>query len=74
MVSVTYAFGDSSAGETLKLARWVIKYGKPAYWSNLKASDLTDLFEREGFEIVENEVIWDSPKVALIRARKPGPG
>ncbi len=74
MVSVTYAFGDSSAWETIKLARWVIKYGKPAYWSALKASDLTDLFESLGFEIVENEVIWDSPKVALIRARKIGPG
>ena len=74
MVSMTYAFGDSSAWETIKLARWVIKYGKPAYWSNLKGSDLADLFGTEGFEIVENEVIWDSPKVALIRARKPGPG
>lgn len=69
MVSVTYAFGDSSAWETLKLARWIIKYGKPAYWSNLKASDLIDLFGKEGFEIVENEIIWKAPKVALIRAR-----
>jgi ubiquinone/menaquinone biosynthesis C-methylase UbiE len=70
MATVTYAFGDSSAWETIKLARWVIKYGRPTYWSNMKASDLSDLFESEKFDIVENEVIWETPKVALIRARR----
>ncbi len=74
MVSVTYAFGDSSAWETIKLARWVFKYGKPAYWSNLKASDLTALFEGETFDIVVSEVIWETPQIVLIRARRPGPG
>jgi hypothetical protein len=36
----------------------------------MKASDLSDLFESEKFDIVENEVIWETPKVALIRARR----
>lgn len=70
MVSVTYAFGDSSVWETIKLARWIIKFGKPTYWTNLKASDLTRLFEIEGFDIIGNEVIWEKPKVVLIRGRR----
>ena len=71
MISITYAYGDSSLWETVKLARWVIKYGKPAYWSNLKGVDLAKLFTEEGFDIVEDAVIWHSPQVVLLRARRP---
>lgn len=71
MISVTYAYGDSSVWETVKLARWVVKYGKPAYWSNLKAVDLARLFAEEGFDIVEDVVVWRSPRVVLLRARRP---
>jgi len=71
MVSVTYAYGDSSLWDTLKLTRWVVKYGKPAYWSNLKGVDLGRLFTAGGFEIVADSVIWDAPQVVLMRARKP---
>jgi len=71
MISVTYAYGDSSLWETVKLARWVVKYGKPAYWSNLKNVDLVRLFTEGGFAIVEDAVIWDAPQVVLLKARRP---
>jgi ubiquinone/menaquinone biosynthesis C-methylase UbiE len=70
MVTITYAFGDSGLWQTVKLARWVMKYGKPAYWSNMKGVDLTGLFESAGFEIVEHAVIWNAPKVVLVRATR----
>jgi ubiquinone/menaquinone biosynthesis C-methylase UbiE len=71
LVTVTYAFGDSSTWETIKLARWIVKYGKPAYWSNMKGSDLSDLIAEAGFDIVINDVIWESPQVVLVRAQVP---
>jgi ubiquinone/menaquinone biosynthesis C-methylase UbiE len=71
MISVTYAYGDSSVWETVKLARWVIRYGKPAYWSNLKGVHLAKLLTEEGFDIVEDAVVWRSPQVVLLRARRP---
>lgn len=70
-ISVTYAYGDSGPIEYLKLSRWVIKYGKPKYWSNFKTKDLRGLFEEAGLEIVESKRIWDKPVVEMVRARKP---
>ncbi len=70
-ISVTYAFGDSGPIEYLKLTRWVIKYGKPKYWSNFKTKDLRGIFEEAGLEVVGSKRIWDKPVVEMVRARKP---
>jgi ubiquinone/menaquinone biosynthesis C-methylase UbiE len=70
VVSVTYTFGDSSIWDKVKLTRWVLKYGKPAYWSNIRGRDLADLFAKAGLDIIVNEEIWRSPTVQLLRARR----
>ncbi|UCC93299.1 MAG: methyltransferase domain-containing protein [Thermoplasmata archaeon] len=70
VVSVTYTFGDSSSWETFKLAKWVLRFGKPSYWSRVRAIELTEYFTDLGFAIVENERIWESPTVQLVRARR----
>ncbi len=70
-ISVTYAFGDSGPIEYLKLSRWIIKYGKPKYWSNFKTKDLRGLFEEAGLQVVGSKRVWDRPVVEMVRARKP---
>ena len=70
-ISVTYAFGDSGPLEYLKLARWVIRFGRPKYWSNFKTKDLQGLFEEAGLEIIGSKRVWDRPVVEMVRARKP---
>jgi ubiquinone/menaquinone biosynthesis C-methylase UbiE len=72
LIAVTYVFGDSSPWETVKLARWVLKYGWPTYWSNLKSMDLSKLIMDAGFNIIKDEIIWESPRVVLVRASKRG--
>jgi len=69
-ISVTYAFGDSSALEVLKLSRWVVKYGMPKHWSNLKKIDLLDLLDVPGCHVVGSKRLWEKPVVELIRVRK----
>ncbi len=73
-ISVTYAFGDSSILEVLKLSRWVVKYGMPKHWSNLKKIDLLDLLDLPGCHVVGSKRLWDKPVVELIRIRKDLPG
>ncbi len=72
-ISVTYAFGDSSTLEILKLSRWVIKYGMPKHWSNLRKIDLLDLLDEPGCHVVGSKRLWDKPVVELIRVRKDLP-
>ncbi len=70
-ISVTYAFGDSGPIEYLKLSRWIIKFGRPKYWSNFKTKDLRGLFEEAGLQVVGSKRVWDKPVVEMVRARRP---
>jgi ubiquinone/menaquinone biosynthesis C-methylase UbiE len=69
-ISITYCFGDSKLTEYLKLARWVLKYGLPKYWTNFDCIDIEDLFRQAGFDILESEEIWKNPVALFLRCRK----
>ena len=69
-LSITYCYGDTGFLERAKLLKWIILYGLPSYWNNFKAKDLISLFSKAGFEVVEKEFVWESPKVLFLRCRK----
>ena len=68
--SITYLFGESGLVEYFKLTKWVLKYGKPKYWNNFKQKQLRKIFLDEGFEIIEDEMIWKKPRVLFLRCKK----
>lgn len=69
-LSITYCYGDSSFFETIKLEKWLFKYGKPKYWHNFKSEELTAIFKNAGFLVIEKKIIWKKPKVLFLRCRK----
>ena len=69
-LSITYCFGTSGLFETLKLARWVLRFGFPRYWTNFKCTRVRQLFVDAGFEVLDCTGIWKAPAVVFIHARK----
>ena len=69
--SITYCYGDTSLLEKLKLVRWVLRYGKPRYWSNFTSDTIEGYFLKAGFLTYENILIWKNPAVLFLRSRKP---
>lgn len=69
-LSFTYCFGDSSLWEQLKLAKWVILYGTPRYWTNFTRKDLANKFKNVGFMILESEDVWQKPVILFLRCKK----
>ena len=58
--------------EKLKLVRWILRYGKPQYWSNFTCDTVEGYFEEAGFLTYENTLIWKNPAVLFLRSRKKG--
>jgi ubiquinone/menaquinone biosynthesis C-methylase UbiE len=69
-VSITYCYVTSGALEVLKLARWVLRYGLPRYWSNFRCTQVRGLFEAAGLAVEECGSVWERPAVVLVRALK----
>jgi ubiquinone/menaquinone biosynthesis C-methylase UbiE len=69
-LSITYCFGDSGFYQKLKLTKWIILYGLPKYWHNFKCKDISRLFKRLDFEIIDEQRIWKRPVVVYLRCQK----
>jgi ubiquinone/menaquinone biosynthesis C-methylase UbiE len=65
----TYCYGDSSLSDSESLINWAIKYGTQAVWQSFKLTQLVDLLQTNGFEVVEADRIWEEPVVAFLRGR-----
>ena len=66
---ITYCFGDSSPSDSASLINWAIKYRALAVWQSFKLTQVADLLQANGFEVVEAERIWAEPVVGFLRGR-----
>jgi ubiquinone/menaquinone biosynthesis C-methylase UbiE len=69
LLLITYCFGDSSLSDSESLINWTIKYGAQPVWQSFKLTQLVDLLQTNGFEVVEADRIWEEPVVAFLRGR-----
>ncbi len=69
LLLITYCYGDSSASDNEFLINWALKYGAQAVWQSFKFTQLVDLLQTNGFEVVEADRIWEGPVVAFLRGR-----
>jgi ubiquinone/menaquinone biosynthesis C-methylase UbiE len=69
LLLITYCYGDSSLSDSESLIHWAIKYGTQAVWQSFKLTQLVDLLQTSGFEVVEADRIWEKPVVAFLRGR-----
>jgi ubiquinone/menaquinone biosynthesis C-methylase UbiE len=69
LLLITYCYGDSSFSDSESLINWAIKYGTQAVWQSFKLTQLVDLLQTNGFEVVEADRIWEGPVVAFLRGR-----
>jgi hypothetical protein len=51
------------------LINWAIKFGVKTVWLSFKLTQLADLLQNNGFEVVEAEKIWERQVVAFLRGR-----
>lgn len=66
---ITYCFGDSSPSDSASLINWAIKYRALAVWQSFKLTQVADLLQANGFEVVEAERIWAEPVVGFLRGK-----
>lgn len=69
-IAVMYCYGDSKVKDIIKLFTFVVKRGRPKYWTFFKRGGVAKLFTDAGYEIVEAEDVWDEPVVCFVRGRK----
>ena len=69
LLLITYCYGDSSFSDSESLINWAVKYGTQAVWQSFKLTQLVDLLQNNGFEVVEADRIWEGPVVAFLRGR-----
>jgi ubiquinone/menaquinone biosynthesis C-methylase UbiE len=69
LLLITYCYGDSSFSDSESLINWAIKYGAQAVWQSFRLTQLVNLLQTNGFEVVEAERIWEGPVVAFLRGR-----
>jgi len=69
LLLITYCYGDSSRSENNSLLNWAVKYGGQAIWHSFTFTQLVNLLQATGFEVVEAKRIWEEPVVAFFRGR-----
>jgi ubiquinone/menaquinone biosynthesis C-methylase UbiE len=69
LLLIAYCYGDSSFSDNVSLTDWAVKYGAQAVWQSFKFTQLEDLLQTNGFEVVEADKIWEGPVVAFLRGR-----
>ena len=69
LLLITYCYGDPSFSDSESLINWAVKYGTQAVWQSFKLTQLVDLLQNNGFEVVEADRIWEGPVVAFLRGR-----
>jgi ubiquinone/menaquinone biosynthesis C-methylase UbiE len=69
LLLITYCYGDSTLSDSESLINWAIKYGTQAVWQSFKLTQLVDLLQTNGFEVVQADRIWEGPVVAFLRGR-----
>jgi ubiquinone/menaquinone biosynthesis C-methylase UbiE len=69
LLLITYCYGDSSLSDSESFIDWTIKYGAQAVWQSFKLTQLVDLLQTNGFEVVEADKIWEAPVVGFLRGR-----
>jgi ubiquinone/menaquinone biosynthesis C-methylase UbiE len=69
LLLITYCYGDSSLSDSESLVDWAIKYRTQAVWQSFKLTQLVDLLQANGFEVVEADRIWEGPVVAFLRGK-----
>jgi ubiquinone/menaquinone biosynthesis C-methylase UbiE len=66
LLLITYCFGDSSLSDSASLIDWAIKYKALAVWQSFKLTQVADLLQTNGFEVVEAQKIWEAPVVGFL--------
>ena len=69
LLLITYCYGDSTLSDNESLVDWAVKYRTQAVWQTFKVTQLSDLLQANGFEVVEADRIWEEPVVAFLRGR-----
>jgi ubiquinone/menaquinone biosynthesis C-methylase UbiE len=69
LLLITYCYGDSSPSDSASLIDWAVKYRALAVWQRFMLTQLEDLLQSNGFEVVEAKRIWEEPVVAFLRGR-----
>ena len=69
LLLITYCYGDSTLSDNESLVDWAVKYRTQAVWQTFKVTQLSDLLQANGFEVIEAERIWEEPVVAFLRGR-----
>jgi len=69
LLLITYCYGDSSLSDSDSLINWAIKYGARPVWQSFKLTQLVEMLQTNGFEVVKADIIWEEPVVAFLRGR-----
>jgi ubiquinone/menaquinone biosynthesis C-methylase UbiE len=69
LLLIAYCYGDSTLSDSESFIDWTIKYGAQAVWQSFRLTQLVDLLQTNGFEVVEADKIWEAPVVGFLRGR-----
>jgi ubiquinone/menaquinone biosynthesis C-methylase UbiE len=69
LLLITYCYGDSSLSDSESLINWALKYGSQVVWQRFKLTQLVDLLQANGFEVLEADRIWEGPVVGFLRGK-----
>jgi ubiquinone/menaquinone biosynthesis C-methylase UbiE len=69
LLLIAYCYGDSRLSDSESFIDWTIKYGAQAVWQSFRLTQLVDLLQTNGFEVVEADKIWEAPVVGFLRGR-----
>jgi ubiquinone/menaquinone biosynthesis C-methylase UbiE len=69
LLLITYCYGDSSLSDSESLINWALKYGSQVVWQRFKLTQLVDLLQTNGFEVLEADRIWEGPVVGFLRGK-----
>lgn len=70
LVTITFAYGDASLSERLRLLGQSIRIGRPGYWHNFTGKQLRRLHTEAGFKVLKCEYCWKGPPAVLTVARR----